>query len=181
MARQNLIFIALCISLPQICFATSYYGANFSYAAYAKEPDSLRGSQLMLNYAPERFHWHPWSIYFDGGFSHFGVTRTYYYTTVNIYSIAPVLRYSFERYGIFSPYFELSIGFCYLNHTHIDNRNLGIHFAFQDRMGFGTFLGTSRNLSLGIHAVHYSNAHLSAHNSGITVPLALDLGYRFCS
>jgi lipid A 3-O-deacylase len=66
-----------------------------------------------------------------------------------------------------------------LNHTRLDDRNLGIHFAFQDRFGIGAFLGASDNISLGVHAVHYSNAHLSIHNSGITIPLVLDIGYRF--
>jgi hypothetical protein len=46
-------------------------------------------------------------------------------------------------------------------------------------MGIGALLGTSENLSLGVHAVHYSNSHLSAHNSGISVPMMLDIGYRF--
>ncbi len=133
----------------------------------------------MLNYDPDRFKWRQFNVYFDGGFSHFWITNTPYYTTVNIYSIAPVVRYTFRRRGPLFPYLELSIGVAYLNHTHIDNRNLGIHFAFQDRLGIGALVGSSKRLSLGIHAVHYSNARLSGHNSGITVPLELDIGYRF--
>jgi hypothetical protein len=66
-----------------------------------------------------------------------------------------------------------------MNQTRIENRNLGIHFSFQDRMGLGALLGGSEKFSLGVHAVHYSNSHLSAHNSGISIPLVLDIGYRF--
>ena len=99
--------------------------------------------------------------------------------TVNIYSFAPVIRYTFRRHGPILPYLELSLGIAYLNHTRLDDRNLGIHFSFQDRMGLGILIGATEQLSAGIHAVHYSNAHLSEHNSGITVPLVLDIGYRF--
>lgn len=164
---------------PSLTFAAPYYGANFSYAAISSEPSNLHGYQLMLNYDPQCFKWRQFNIYFDGGFSHFWENYTPYYTTVNIYSAAPVIRYTFKKHGPFLPYLELSIGVAYLNHTHIDDRNLGMHFSFQDRMGVGAFLGTSERVSIGVHAVHYSNAHLSEHNSGITVPVVLDVGYRF--
>ncbi len=71
----------------------------------------------MLNYDPQLFKWRQFNIYFDGGFSHFWITNTPYYTTVNIYSIAPVVRYTFRRRGPLFPYLELSIGVAYLNHT----------------------------------------------------------------
>ena len=90
-----------------------------------------------------------------------------------------MIRYTFKRHGPALPYLELSIGLAYLNHTRFDDRNLGMHFSFQDRMGVGAFLGKSEQLSIGVHAVHYSNAHLASNNSGITIPLTLDIGYRF--
>lgn len=155
-----------------------YYGAMASYAAIAHEPSSMHGYQLMLNYDPQRYQWRRFNVYFDGGFSHFAASSPYY-STLNIYSAAPVVRYSFRKRGPVQPFLELSIGLSYLNHTRIENRNLGIHFAFQDRVGIGALLGASEKLALGMHAVHYSNAHLSKHNSGITIPLVLDVGYRF--
>jgi lipid A 3-O-deacylase len=98
---------------------------------------------------------------------------------LNIYSVAPVVRYSFNRRGSIKPFLELSVGLSYLNHTHFEDRKLGIHFAFQDRLGVGALLGKAERFSLGVHAVHYSNAHLSGHNSGVSIPLVLDIGYRF--
>lgn len=157
-----------------------YYGINFSYVLLNQEPSSLRGYQLMLNYDPQRFTWRKFNIYFDAGFSHFWVTDTPYYTTVNIYSIAPVVRYTFKKRGPLSPYFEVSIGLAYLNHTRFEDRNMGIHFSFQDRIGIGAYVGTTKQLSLGVQAIHYSNARIASHNSGITIPLMLDIGYRFC-
>ncbi|HLB43081.1 MAG TPA: acyloxyacyl hydrolase [Gammaproteobacteria bacterium] len=156
----------------------SYYGAHLTYAIITKEPPALHGYQFMLSYDPQTIRWKQLNLYFDGGFSHFWITNKPYYTTVNIYSIAPIMRVSQER-GDISSYLDVSIGISYLNHTRLDNRNLGIHFAFQDRIGIGVLLGTSQQLSLGLQAIHYSNAHFSRHNSGITVPLMLDVGYRF--
>jgi hypothetical protein len=164
---------------PSILYAAPHYGATFSYAAIGLEPPTIRGYQLMLSYDPQRFQWRKFNIYFDGGFSHFWITRTPYYTNLNIYSIAPVVRYTFKQDSAFSPYLELSIGLAYLNHTHLDSRNLGIHFAFQDRAGIGVSFGTTQQFSIGVHAVHYSNAHLSSRNSGITIPLDIDIGFRF--
>jgi hypothetical protein len=181
MQKKYLTFIAMTLLSfsSALAFSQPRYGANFSYAAITSEPPSLHGYQLMLNYDPQTLAWRKFNIYFDGGFSHFWVTKTPYYTTLNIYSLAPVIRYTFKKRGLILPYLELSIGISYLNHTRLDSRNLGMHFAFQDRMGIGVLLGASEQLSIGAHALHYSNAHLSGHNSGITVPIALDVGYRF--
>lgn len=147
--------------------------------AASKEPKPFHGYQFMLDYDPQMFQWRQFNVYFDGGFSHFYQTQMPNYSTINIYSIAPVVRYTFKKHGPVHPYMDLSVGFAYLNHTRIENRNLGIHFAFQDRFGIGALLGGSEKLSLGFHAVHYSNSHLSSHNSGITVPLLVDIGYWF--
>lgn len=91
----SIIFLLLFLLFPRVNFASPYYGATFSYSAFGLEPPTVRGYQLMLNYDPQRFQWRTFNIYFDGGFSHFWETRTPYYTNLNIYSIAPVIRYSF--------------------------------------------------------------------------------------
>jgi lipid A 3-O-deacylase len=160
-------------------FAAPYYGITLSGSLYATEPVDLRGFQLMLKYDPDRFKWQQFNIYFDGGFSYFRATDYPCHKTVNIYSVAPVIRYTLNRYGLLLPYWEISIGLAYLNHTRIAHRNLGIHFAFQDRAGIGTWIGESKKFSLGLHVVHYSNGHLCNRNSGITLPLVLDLSYWF--
>lgn len=171
--------IPLLFLLPALSQATPYYGANFSYLLIAKEPPGMKAYQLMLTYDPQRFQWRQFNIYFDGGFSHLWEMESCDHTSVNIYSIAPVIRYTFRKRGPIHPYLELSIGLAYLNHTRFEERNMGMHFSFQDRMGIGALLGEGENISVGIHAVHYSNAKLCSHNSGITIPLALDIGYRF--
>lgn len=178
--RHSLILINLILFLPHLANAnTPYYGANISYIAIAKEPSNLHGMQMMINYDPQRFQWRQFNVYFDGGFSHFYVNNTAHNSSISIYSAAPVVRYTFKKHGPIHPYLELSIGLAYLTQTRLDDRNLGMHFAFQDRAGIGVFLGSAENVSVGIHVVHYSNARLASHNSGITAPLIIDLGYRF--
>lgn len=153
----------------------AYYGMNFSFVLTDRVPP-LRGYQVMLSYDPDQFKWQNFNIYFDGGFTYFHSEKGY--PTVNVYAIAPVVRYSLPRNCFLQPYFEISVGLSYINHTRLEKRNLGIHFAFQDRFGLGAMFGPNQQLSLGIHVVHYSNAHFSSHNSGITVPILFDLGYR---
>ena len=177
--RNSRRFILLIIMLfyASLCQG-GQYGATLSLPLVAKEPTPINGFQFMLNYNPRYAAWHHLTLYFDGGFSHL-TTNTVTYSTINIYSAAPVVRYAFKRRGTLLPYLDLSIGLAYLNHTHLDHRNLGIHMAFQDRIGIGALFGRNECFALGIHALHYSNAHLSSHNSGISAPLVLDLGYQF--
>jgi hypothetical protein len=159
--------------------ATPHYGSIFSYAVIPKEPPDVTGFQLMMFYDPDVFKWRQFNVYFDGGYSHFWNKHPCRNNNINIYSLAPVIHYAFKQRGILFPYLELSIGIAYLNQTRMEKRNLGIHFSFQDRLGIGAFFGAAQRLFMGIHAVHYSNAHLSSHNSGLTVPLEFDIGYRF--
>jgi lipid A 3-O-deacylase len=166
-------------ALSTACLSDPHYGAQVSIPIISKEPSPMSGYQFMFNYDPDRFKWRQFNVYVDGGFSRFYQNNVPYYSGINIYSVAPVVRYTFKRHGPFRPYIELGVGFAYLNHTHLENRNLGIHFSFQDRIGVGTLLGASEKMTLGIHVLHYSNARLSSHNSGISVPLVLDVGYRF--
>jgi hypothetical protein len=167
-----------CIS-ASTAFAKPYYGGTSSIPLLTKEPQSLRGGQFMLVYDPQRFKWKQFDVYFDGGYSYFAASGTPNYTGLAIYSVAPILRYSFKQQRNTQAFLELSVGVAYLNHTHLQYRNLGIHFAFQDRVGAGLLFGTDKQFLVGLHAVHYSNAHLSSHNSGITIPLEFDIGYRF--
>lgn len=164
--------------------ATPYYGARFSYSALTDIPFP-HGYQFMLSYDPQRFQWREFNVYFDGGYTHFWTgNNTLHFTTLDIFSIAPVVHYTFKRRGPLLPYLELSIGAAYLNHLRLDytprnQRNLGMHFAFQDRFGLGFSFGGKDQFAMGVHAVHYSNAGLSENNSGVTAPLMVDLSYRF--
>lgn len=179
MGRLKLFLGILILLLAQMSIASPYYGATFSYVQVPKEPPFMHGSQLLLNYDPQRFQWRAFNLYFEGGVGQFWITNRPYYTTLTVYSASPVVRYTFRKRGPISPYLELSLGLAYLNHTHFDDRNFGMHPAFKDKMGIGFFTGTSQQFSLGAQIVHYSNAHLSANNSGMSILMEVDFGYRF--
>lgn len=180
MSMRRRFVILLLLFASHFTAAYASYGASFTLPLETSSPPYLRGYQVMLNYDPSIHFWKQFSLYFDGGFSRFWVTNHSDNKSLNIYSIAPVVRYSFKKYGRVTPYMEASIGASYMTKTRLDGRNLGIHFAFQDRAGFGALWDiNNQHLSFSLHAIHYSNAHLSDHNSGITVPLALDIGYQF--
>lgn len=175
---QQLFAIGCLLFLPSITSAAPSFGTTLSIATVTKEPPNLRGAQLMLNYDPDCFHWRKFNIYFDGGYTHYWDLGRHNHV-INIYSAAPVIRYIFKRRGYVLPFLELSIGVGYMDQTRLEHRNLGMHFTFQDRMGIGVLVGNKDQYLIGAHAVHYSNAHLSSHNSGISVPVEFDLGYRF--
>lgn len=175
--KKGLLLASLFLLIPLLSKATPFYGVNLSYPAFAKTPENLHGIQGFASYDPGNIRWKQLNVYFDAGVSQFWINRLPYYTTLTIYSIAPIVRYTFSKTKYLTPFAELSVGLSYLNHTRLDSRNLGIHFAFQDRLGVGALFG--ERFSVGLHALHYSNAHLSSHNSGITIPLVIDIGYRF--
>jgi hypothetical protein len=183
---RKLIFTSTLLLISSVGHTTNtssntHFGLNLSVPLVTTDPHKLYATQLMLDYYPAGFQWGAFSLYFDGGFSYFWTTSTPNHRSLYIISAAPVLRYTFPKLikEIFTPYAELSVGPAYLSRTRIDHHNLGMHYAFQDRLGIGTLIGKAQHFSLGAHAVHYSNAHLSAHNRGMSVPVMLDVGYRF--
>lgn len=179
MRRWKFVIVAMTTLLPHLCEAFSFLGANLSVPLITKVPSDLHGYQLMFFYVPENLKLGKVNLYFDGGFSQFWTSRATQNTTLTIFSIAPVVRYTFEKRSKLTPYIEASIGAAYLNHTHFEKRNLGMHVTFQDRAGIGATFGSAEQFSVGLHAVHYSNGTLCGHNSGITIPVMLDVGYRF--
>jgi hypothetical protein len=182
MERVRLAILAFFLTLLPATGFSAYYGATFSYDVFATEPENLRGYQFLLSYDPQCFKWRHFNLYFDGGFSRLWVPNQPYfpgYSSVNIYSLSPVFRYSFKKRGPISPYLEISIGAAYINRTKIDDRNFGMHPSFQDRLGVGFYVGNKDQFSLGLHAVHYSNARLASHNNGMTIPIEIDIGYRY--
>ncbi|MBA3661189.1 MAG: acyloxyacyl hydrolase [Gammaproteobacteria bacterium] len=173
--------ILIMLIFPPHTFGFPHYGGRLSAILLGKEPAQIQGYQLMVYYDPGSLAWDKLSLYFDGGFSHFYVDNIAHYADIQIYSAAPVLRYAFLDTTHITTFLEASIGLAYLNHTRLKNRNLGIHFAFQDRLGVGALIGPQKRINIGLHAVHYSNAHLSSHNSGLTALLVFDIGYQFNS
>ncbi|HVY53768.1 MAG TPA: acyloxyacyl hydrolase [Gammaproteobacteria bacterium] len=174
----------LCTAFLAFILASSAFawneGITVSTPLITKDPDNLHGGSFSVWYNPENLTWRQFNLYFDLLGAHYWINgpRTPYHD-INILAISPIIRYLFKPHYSVRPYFEFSVGLSYLSNTRFANTNQGMHFAFQDRGGLGVLMGAKEQLSLGLHAVHYSNASLASHNSGITIPLMIDISYKF--
>lgn len=90
-----------------------------------------------------------------------------------VYAFAGVLRVSRnEPIGNHIwPYFDFGLGAARFNKKEIGGRNLGSHFQFEDRLGFGCRFGEFQQFELGYRFLHYSNAGLAMHNDGINLQM----------
>ncbi|WP_188982897.1 acyloxyacyl hydrolase [Pseudomonas matsuisoli] len=79
-------------------------------------------------------------------------------------SLAPVFVYEFNGDSV-KPYIEAGIGIAGFSRTHVEDRDLGSAFQFEDRIGAG--LRFAGGHSLGIRAIHYSNAGIKGPNDGV--------------
>ncbi len=159
--------------------ASADTGIALTYPIIAKDPGHLKGYRGALWYQPSRLAWQHVKIYFDVSFGHWWVNNYPMNREINIYSLAPTLRYYLMQNSFVSPYIDLSIGASYLTHTRIADRNLGIHFSFQDQMGVGASFGKEQHLSVSLSAIHYSNGSMASSNAGITIPVLINVWYKF--
>lgn len=177
--RSWMIAGLLCIPAPVFASPTPDFGASLSVPLITKDPEYLRGYRAAAWYQPKSLIWKHVHIYFEASFGHWWVTNSTPFKSLNIYAVSPILRYYITQNRYVSPFINLSIGLSYLTQTHIDNQNLGMHFAFQDQVGFGASFGAKKQFSISLSALHYSNGSLSKKNAGITVPLMLNAEYGF--
>lgn len=84
--------------------------------------------------------------------------------SVSSVSFIPVFTYNFNTNSSIEPFIELGIGIAGFTKTKVDNKNLGSAFNFEDRFGFGAHIGDH---TLGVRAIHYSNAGIKSPNDGI--------------
>ena len=175
-------YLILGISIAYLASTTllaSPVGISFSSLLIDKDPQNLQGFRTSLTYEPPTWAWQHFHVFFDLSVGRWWVEHADIYRSLNITSFAPVIRYYFltDR-SFFSPFMDISIGLSYLTKTRIDDRNLGMHFSFQDEIGIGTSLGMQKHFSIRLSMLHYSNGSMSAMNAGITIPLMLTVSYR---
>jgi hypothetical protein len=95
-------------------------------------------------------------------------------------SVFPVLRFNVVRTRQADMYVSFSeAGPAYISKVTIDGLAMGGHFTFQDFMAAGFFIGPRKRLNVEFNLNHYSNGNLMSDNAGVTVPLAIKLGYAF--
>jgi hypothetical protein len=160
-------------------YAADHYSITFPIVLYSVDPEKAHDYRAVVSYKPQKFDWGRFNLYFSATAGHWWQNSVPQGTTINIFAIAPVFRYYINKTALFSPYLEASVGPGYMNHTRFGKRNLGIHYTFQDEITLGGLFGKDKGVYIALSALHYSNGKLSSHNSGITIPVMLNLGYQF--
>ncbi|MEO8400188.1 MAG: acyloxyacyl hydrolase [Gammaproteobacteria bacterium] len=158
---------------------TRHEGIGFSIPLITKDPEYLHAYRASVWLQPASLIFKHSRIYFDASLGHWWVTNDTHHHSLNIYALSPIFRYYFRPYHSFAPFVEVGIGPSYMTRSRLDHQNLGMHFAFQDQLGVGANLGSRRQFSFILSALHYSNASLCSKNAGITVPIMLNLEYGF--
>lgn len=180
MRRIFFLVITFLIVIISTAHAAPRYGVTYTYPIIGKDPYNMSGYRGAVWYQPQSLVWKRFQIYFDLSYAHWYVTKSSLPNgSIGIYAIAPNFRYYFAKLPDFEPYVELGIGASYLTRTRFDDRNLGMHFAFQDVLGFGAAFGKSHQLTVELETMHYSNGSLCSMNAGITIPLLINVGYGF--
>jgi lipid A 3-O-deacylase len=166
--------------LAQTIASAAETGFMLSYPLQSKDPSDLHGYKGSLWYQPTSFQWGNSHLLFDASVGHWWVDNYPNNRELNIVALAPVYRFfMLSDHYFLIPFIDISIGLAYLSETRFADRNLGMHFSFQDQLGMGVAFGPQHRLFASLYAIHYSNGSLCSSNAGITIPMVLNVGYRF--
>lgn len=98
---------------------------------------------------------------------------------LEVFSISPMFVYELgSADNTLQPYIDYSLGLAYVSDTSIADKQLGTHFQFDNRLGFGLRFGSDKRHDLAVNVRHISNAGLDDDNSGFNVVTA-SYTYRF--
>jgi hypothetical protein len=171
--------IFFCCIFSSTANASGHFGVTIPVVLVGKDPDDVHAYRAVVSYAPDKLNWDKFNLYFAATAGHWWQNSYPLNTTINIYAVAPIFRFYMNKSPFFSSYLEASVGPAYMNQTRFGHRNLGIHYTFQDEITLGGLFGRDKGAFIALSALHYSNGRLSSHNSGITMPVMLNLGYLF--
>jgi len=141
-----------------------------------------KGGRLAIDYPLLPNNWHNFELllqasaaYYD---SDYEPLEPPHQNNLWVFAVTPVVRYHFTPDGTINPFFEFGSGPGYLSTIYYENRNLGLHFTFQNMLGAGASFGQGHQWSAELQILHYSNAGISTHNRGFTSPVFLSIGYQ---
>jgi lipid A 3-O-deacylase len=170
-------------TLP-LCSLTAALALVFSFSSLATDLSVAIGhsaDDTMTYRVGVQFPWQ--QRWFDsatgrlGGYWAAGYTYWESENAVNTHSISasPVLTYTFgSTNAAIQPFVEAGIGLAAFSRNKIENRELGSSANFEDRFGIG--IRFYQRHTIGVQALHYSNAGMSSHNAGIE---SYNAYYRF--
>lgn len=80
---------------------------------------------------------------------------------------SPMIQFQFNQWESLTPFAEIGIGVAAMTDDKLGNRNLGSHYHFEDKLGFGITSKTKHKFEIAYRYFHYSNAKLSSPNEGL--------------
>ena len=90
-----------------------------------------------------------------------------------------LLRYNFTRGARVHPWAQLGGGLLWTDHKFPAVETSVINFRPELAIGTHLFTGPRQSVTLGVRAVHISNANLGDHNPGVNVSLMFRVGYTW--
>lgn len=177
---KKIVLASLCV-LPLSAMAIQN-GVAVSYGSHAfgsEMPNGIQGYNIAYTMQPDSWQWGNFALLLNFSYGHYFTNDYSSNSVLNTYAIAPVIRWYFATNSIATPFLTGSVGPAYLSNTRIGDRDLGVHYSFQDQLGLGLAYGKSKQFYTTLQFLHYSNAGISQHNNGMTLPVYLTLGYQF--
>lgn len=181
--KKSIIIVAsiALLSLANASFADNHFGIQANYVnphltrTVPKKTGEYGGQ---IEFMPSDLNWGWVEIYAQGGAEYLKTSSS---GTQSMYTVGagPMIRFNILPHSAIDPYFVAGAEPSYISKTHFGGRNLGIHFAFRDTLGLGVSFGKDHHYNLGVAFIHYSNASIAKHNSGVSMPLSFSLSYRF--
>jgi len=169
--------VILCIvGLSCSVSAETLYGVKVSIGSGERSTDAYQVS-LLSDYGQQLFQ-NRVALYWEVGYSHWSSSKGPE-KQVDAINVSPVFRYDFsttERGCV--PYVSYSVGLAYLSETRVADKNLGMHFQFDNKLDVGMRFGSGERHDLAIGVRHVSNAGLDSDNDGFDVVRA-SYSYRF--
>ncbi len=96
------------------------------------------------------------------------------------FSVYPQFKFTLVRTKPLDAYLYYSLaGPTYISRSPIDGKDTARKFTFQDLMGLGVYITERRAINFDVSIGHYSNGNLTAHNSGVKIPLTVSMGIAF--
>jgi len=143
------------------------------------KPAGTTGAGIAMEFVPQGWKWHDFSLYIQGAYDYWTTNKTSGDSVLRVYSVDPVIRYSFLTNDTLSPFLEASVGLGYMSNNKFGNRTLGTRFTFRDMLGVGTTIGADHRLAIEARFLHDSNGGLNSHNSGVGVWPDIAISYRW--
>lgn len=186
LATSIRILISACSTLIISTCAANPFGASVGYVGGPFDLENThqtQGTRLAVDYYWQEPTPANWQIFIQGSaafyHSEYQPLKPGYADNLQIFAIAPVLRYSILSSTYINPFIEISVGPGYLSNKHYENRNFGMYFTWQDVLGVGATFGKKTQYAVELQIIHYSNAGLNTNNSGLTTPVLLSVSYNF--